>query len=136
MYQSQFRLSFDQIDYSVPTDLVQRLDGEDWGKTIIGQPRALEALDMGIHIKAKGYNIFCSGVPGTGRKTAILQALANYKPETLRLKDYVYVSNFKNSLMPEMLALPAGKAQILKKQLHSMVESIKKLLMTGSENSE
>ena len=136
MYQAQFRIPFEQIDYSVSTDLVQRLDGEDWGKTIIGQPRALEALDMGIHIRAKGYNVFCSGVPGTGRKTAILQTLSNYKPDDLKLKDYAYVYNYKNPLMPEILILPAGKAQLLKKQIHSLVESIKKLLSMQNENSE
>lgn len=136
MYQTQFRIPFEQIDYSVSTELIQRLDGEDWGKTIIGQPRALEALDMGIHIKAKGYNIFCSGVPGTGRKTAILQALAHYKPEDIKLKDYAYVYNYKNPLMPEILIAPAGKAQLLKKQIHNLVESIKKLLSMQNENSE
>ena len=40
-------------------------------KLIIGQPRAIKALQIGTEIQAKGYNIFVTGQPGTGRKTTI-----------------------------------------------------------------
>jgi len=39
--------------------------------TIIGQVRAVKALRFGLDIKDKGFNIFVSGVPGTGRTTVI-----------------------------------------------------------------
>lgn len=38
---------------------------------IIGQPRAVKALEMGTEIKGKGYNIFVTGISGTGRISAI-----------------------------------------------------------------
>ena len=40
-------------------------------KAIIGQPRATKALEFGMGLKSKGYNIFVLGSQGTGRSTAI-----------------------------------------------------------------
>ena len=34
---------------------------------IIGQPRAMKALEMGMNVNTKGYNIYISGEDGTGR---------------------------------------------------------------------
>ncbi len=39
-------------------------------KTIIGQERAVRALRFGLGIKEKGFNIYVSGRPGTGRTTS------------------------------------------------------------------
>ena len=38
---------------------------------IIGQGRAVKALRFGLSIKSKGFNIYTSGMPGTGRKTTV-----------------------------------------------------------------
>ena len=42
---------------------------------IVGQERAVKALQFGLHIDGKGFNVFISGLPGTGRKTAILDLM-------------------------------------------------------------
>ena len=42
---------------------------------IIGQDRALESLKTGLEIKTRGYNIFITGMVGTGRTTTIKQFL-------------------------------------------------------------
>jgi predicted ATPase with chaperone activity len=39
--------------------------------TIIGQERAIRAMQFGLGIKEKGFNIYVSGMPGTGRTTAV-----------------------------------------------------------------
>ncbi|MCK4634029.1 AAA family ATPase, partial [Candidatus Bathyarchaeota archaeon] len=52
-------------------------------KEIIGQERATKALKFGLEIKQPGFNIYASGLPGTGRKTAVksfLEELATTKP--------------------------------------------------------
>ena len=43
-------------------------------KGIIGQERALAAIRMGLEIKSPGYNIYASGLTGTG-KTSTIKAL-------------------------------------------------------------
>ena len=44
-------------------------------KTIIGQERAVKALRFGLGIKEKGFNIYASGRPGTGRRPKLVSAL-------------------------------------------------------------
>jgi methylmalonyl-CoA mutase N-terminal domain/subunit len=49
---------------------------------IIGQDRAVKALQFGLKIKDNGFNIYVSGMPGTGRKTAVsgfLEEVAKFR---------------------------------------------------------
>ena len=71
MSMERFRLSHEELQYAVPVDDIKRLDGNAWGQSVIGQPRALEALNMGTAIRAKGYNMLVTGAAGTGRRTAV-----------------------------------------------------------------
>ncbi len=136
MSAERFKLSHEQLRYAVSADDVRRLDGGDWGKAIIGQPRALEALEMGTAIRGKGYNLFVTGVPGTGRRTAVLRCLHAYKPEPLALKDYAYVYDFRSPLTPRALSFPAGKAREFKKEIHGFIENVKKLVSMQAESGE
>ena len=57
---------------------------------IIGQERALKAIQTGLNIKSLGYNIFVTGLVGTGRSTTIKKFLEKIKekediPEDLSL---------------------------------------------------
>ena len=42
---------------------------------MIGQERAVKAMEFGLNIKSKGYNIFMCGMTGTG-KTSYAQNIA------------------------------------------------------------
>ncbi len=61
MNTSRFELPLSEISFSITPEDLGRLEEGDWGKAVIGQPRALEALLMGTGIRAKGYNIFVAG---------------------------------------------------------------------------
>ena len=43
---------------------------------IIGQARALRAIDFGLNLDSKGFNIFILGENGTGKLTTIKSVLA------------------------------------------------------------
>jgi hypothetical protein len=64
----------------------------------IGQKRALNALKMGIQIKSPGYNIFVTGIVGTGRKSTIRKILEEIKPKCIELSDFCYVNNFADPI--------------------------------------
>lgn len=132
----RLKLRYEDIDYAVSADEVRRLDGGDWGAAPTGQARALEALDLGKSIWAKGYNIFVTGAPGTGRRTAVMKSLADYRPERLALYDYVYVYNFRSPLTPKALRLPSGQAPTFKRELHAFVEAVKKLVAMQAESGD
>ena len=91
---------------------------------LIGQPRAIRALELGTAIDAPGYNIFVSGPPGTGRQTAVKKILAHL-PSSATIRDLVYVNHFLRPDNPVILTLPPGKGPLFKTRMHEMVESLK-----------
>jgi len=136
MLADRYRLGSEALDYSVSPDLASSLDGGDWGDAVLGQPRALEALAMGIAIRAKGYNIYVSGAPGTGRRTAVMRTLSQYIPQKLELRDTAYVYGFKSPLTPCALYFKAGEAIAFKRDVHSFIENLKKLAVLHAESGD
>jgi lon-related putative ATP-dependent protease len=93
---------------------------------IIGQPRAMEALKLGLAIRSAGYNIFVAGEVGTGRSTAVRRQLAAVERGDTAPDDLVYVHNFKDSDQPRLLAFPAGKGRAFRKAMEDLVEGFRK----------
>lgn len=95
-------------------------------KEIIGQNRALRALQLGLEIKHRGYNIFATGLPGTGKTTTISRMLHDYETRQAELNDKVYVHNFRDPDSPMIITLPAGKGLDLKKDMENVVAELLK----------
>jgi hypothetical protein len=67
---------------------------------VLGQERAVEALQFGVAMPRPGYNVFVMGEPGTGRFSFVKRYL---KAEGKRLQtpaDWVYVNNFDEPREP------------------------------------
>jgi len=92
---------------------------------IIGQERAKKALEFGLKIKSNGYNIYVSGVSGTGRTTSVEQAIKKLAESQPVPDDWVYVYNFTNPDTPKALRFPPGKANIFKKDMDSLINDLK-----------
>ena len=93
-------------------------------ETIVGQDRAIRAMQFGLGIKEKGFNIFVSGMPGTGRTTAVrryLEEVAITKPVPM---DWCYVHNFQDPYHPHALHLPAGRATELQKGMENLIKLV------------
>lgn len=87
-------------------------------RRIVGQDRAVEALRLGARIRSQGYNIWASGVVGTGRMTTIRQILDEMKQSKPALFDFAYVHNFRQAETPILLRFQAGEGRVFR----SMVE--------------
>jgi predicted ATP-dependent protease len=136
---TRLELSAEEIAFSVETERAEaalRAALPEWGSAVIGQPRALEALRMGVHVHSKGYNVYVSGAPGTGRRTAVLRVLAEEPPAFEGLRDLAYVYNFDAPLEPTALALPPGGGSAFKRDLHRLVESLKRIVAMHAESAE
>ncbi|MDI6763887.1 MAG: ATP-binding protein [Thermodesulfobacteriota bacterium] len=101
---------------------------------IIGQERALEAIRVGLEIKSIGYNIFVTGLAGTGRFTTIKAVFEEMDVKGKIPNDLCYVNNFKNPDMPHMLSLPAGQGNSFKKEMETLIETLKKKVPLMFEN--
>lgn len=92
---------------------------------IIGQERAKKALEFGLKIKSNGYNIYVSGISGTGRTTSVEQAIKKLAESQPVPDDWVYVYNFTTPDTPKALRFPPGKANIFKKDMDSLINDLK-----------
>lgn len=92
---------------------------------IIGQERAIRALKTGLDIKSLGYNIFITGMVGTGRTTTIKQLLERLEKGEETPDDILYVNNFKNPDEPSLILLPGGKGKRFKEAMESLIEMLK-----------
>jgi ATP-dependent Lon protease len=93
---------------------------------IIGQHRAVDAIRLGLDIDGFGYNIFLSGLVGTGRKTAVRRLLEEVDRSKRIPDDKLYVNNFKNSDRPRLIRLPAGKGREFKRDMKELIEALKR----------
>jgi len=101
---------------------------------IIGQDRALEAIRLGLDINGIGFNIFVTGLAGTGRFTTIKCLLEEIDIKGKIPNDLCYVNNFKNPDMPHMISLPARQGNAFKKEMENLIEALKKKIPLMFEN--
>ena len=91
-------------------------------ETIIGQQRAVRALEFGLGIKETGFNMYVAGPPGTGKTTAVkrfLERVARDKPVP---PDCCYVNNFRDPYRPKALRLSPGRGREFQKDVKNLVE--------------
>jgi len=103
---------------------------------IIGQERAVKALKFGLGIKAEGYNIYVSGIHGTGKLTAIKNFVVDPAKKEPSPDDWCYVNNFKDPYEPTRLCLPAGKATPFKKDIKNLIHDARIVLTKAFENDD
>ncbi len=88
---------------------------------IVGQERAIEAIKLGATLDGKGYNIFVTGLSGTGRLSTVQKILEDIKPQAKIMYDYCYVNNFKNENEPILLKFEQGKALLFAEQMQDLI---------------
>ncbi|MCL1884931.1 MAG: AAA family ATPase [Defluviitaleaceae bacterium] len=94
---------------------------EEKSQGLIGQPRASEALEFGLQMKAAGYHIYVCGQTGTGRTTfaeEYAKTIAGTEPTPA---DFCYIYNFENPKCPKLLSLPPGTGKRLKEDIDDLV---------------
>ena len=92
---------------------------------IIGQSKGAESLKFGFSIKHKGYNIYVSGVPGSG-KTSFAEYYAKKQAAKESVpKDLAYVYNFKDPKEPVLLTFDAGKGSEFADDMAQLIQTVK-----------
>ena len=95
----------------------------------LGQDRALNAIKLGVNLRSPGYNIYISGLSGTGKATTVKKILEKTSENTPSLKDYAYVNNFSDPDRPILLVFPAGNAKIFKQELNGLILFLKEKIL-------
>jgi lon-related putative ATP-dependent protease len=103
---------------------------------VIGQERAVQAIDFGLNMKSPDYNIFVTGIEGTGKST-IVSDIVNQHAETLSTPDdWCMVNNFKDEYRPKAISVPYGRAIEFSKKMNKLIENLKKELPQAFESEQ
>lgn len=92
---------------------------------MIGQNRAVTALSFGLHTKNSGYNIFVSGMVGTGRMTYARQVVEELALKQQIPSDWCYVNNFEDAGRPVAVSLPAGTGALFCQKIKELIENLR-----------
>lgn len=106
-------------------------------KGVIGQERAVLAMEFGLGMDAPGYNIFVVGPHGTGKST-YTEAIVMQASERMKKlpRDWCYIHNFKNEDRPKIVDFPAGKGRTFQKDMEDLVEDLKEQVSKAFEDGE
>ena len=91
---------------------------------IIGQERAVRALEFGLSVESLGFNVFVTGLTGTGRMTAIELHIRPLAAGGEAPDDLCYVYNFARPERPRLLRLNAGRGTVLRDGLEKLLKEM------------
>lgn len=92
--------------------------------SIIGQQKAVKAMEFGLSIKMKGYNIYMSGPSGTGKTTYAKEIAKRFAKNEAVPYDWCYVYNFDDSRKPTALRFKPGEGKEFKDDMKELVEML------------
>ncbi len=90
-----------------------------------GQKRAIDALNFGLSIKNKAFNIYVTGPTGCGKTSIIKKVLKEYAKNETAGFDYVYVNNFVNPAQPIAIKFKKGEGRVFEADIDSFVKDLK-----------
>ena len=93
-------------------------------RELIGQDRAMEALKYGLSMKRKGYNIYVSGLSGTGKNSYSYIVAKDFANKKSVPKDWCYVYNFAKPNSPIAISMDAGEGLQFKQLVEECIKKI------------
>jgi lon-related putative ATP-dependent protease len=94
----------------------------------VGQDRAIRSLQFGLGMHKPGYNIFVTGMTGTGKASAIMEYIrrsVDERMEPYELRDWCYVHDFDDPDRPNAISLAPGTGKRLRDQLEELLTLIR-----------
>ena len=92
----------------------------------IGQDRGIKALEFGLQVDLKGYNLYLEGPSGVGKTMYTKNYLEKIAPKKKTPSDWCYIYNFDNPNQPIAVELPAGQGKEFKEAMEGFIKEIRK----------
>ena len=92
----------------------------------IGQDRGIKALEFGLQVDIKGYNLYLEGPSGVGKTMYTKNYLEKIAPKKKTPSDWCYIYNFDNPNQPIAVGLPAGQGKEFKEAMDGFIKEIRK----------
>ena len=104
--------------------------------SVLGQERGIKALEFGLSVDIKGYNLFLEGPTGVGKTMYTKHLLETVARKKKTPNDWCYIYNFENPNEPIALSLPAGKGKEFKEQMDDFIKDIRKDILNTFSNKD
>ena len=104
--------------------------------TGIGQDRGIKALEFGINVDIKGYNLYIEGPSGVGKTLYTKNYLNKIAKKKKVPPDWCYIYNFNNPNEPIAVSLPAGQGKEFKEDMDAFIKDIKKDIKNTFNNDD
>lgn len=127
----QLRRTFDPQTLGIAT--TEHLKPLAW---IIGQARAVSALQFGIDIQDVGFHIYVAGPPGSGKMRALWTFLEEVAQRKASPPDWCYVYNFDDPYQPTACPLPSGQGRQFQQDMQHLIEYISREIPKAFESDE
>lgn len=105
-------------------------------KGIIGQKRAVKALQFGLGNRAPGFNVYVSASDSDAKFPVIEHFLKNLAKNDPIPSDWCYVNNFTAPYCPNALCLPRGMAKKFRSDIENFISQAKVALIKAFESEE
>lgn len=92
---------------------------------VYGQDRAIKALQFGLNVDVKGYNLYLEGPTGVGKTMYTRNYLTQIASTKKTPCDWCYIYNFENSNEPIAVSLPAGQGKEFQQTMDSFIKDIR-----------
>ncbi len=104
--------------------------------TGIGQDRGIKALEFGLQVNVKGYNLYLEGPSGVGKTMYTKNYLDKIAPKQKTPSDWCYIYNFENPNEPIAVELPAGQGKKFKEDMDGFIQEIRKDIKKTFNNDD
>lgn len=92
---------------------------------VYGQDRGIKALQFGLSVDVKGYNLYLEGPAGVG-KTMYTKNYLNTIAKSKKVpNDWCYIYNFENANEPIAVSLPAGQGKEFQQTMDTFIKDIR-----------
>ncbi len=102
----------------------------------IGQDRGIKALEFGLQVDVKGYNLYLEGPSGVGKTMYTKNYLDKIAPKKKTPSDWCYIYNFDNPNEPIAVELPAGQGKDFKESMDGFIKEIRKDIQKTFNNDD
>ncbi len=104
--------------------------------TGIGQDRGIKALEFGLNVDVKGYNLYIEGPSGVGKTMYTKNYLNTICKKRKVPQDWCYIYNFENPNEPIAVSLPAGGGKTFQEMMERFITDVKVDIKSTFNNEE
>lgn len=109
---------------------------EDTTNLVYGQDRGIRALEFGVSVDLKGYNLYLEGPAGVG-KTMYTKKFLQAKAAKQKVpNDWCYIYNFDEPNEPIAVSFPAGQGKVFKETMDTFIKNIRKDIKKTFNNDD